>query len=263
MDITDIYLNKLYSAEKLYSYISETLENENISDKNSLINALNSISEKTEFRIYISDESVSDSAADEVLLCFTACADSNSNISLTVTEDEFLNVLDDEDRLTSAIAPRSVVHKTGLNHATVHIWFIRRKDMGIHVLLQKRSHKKEIAPDMYDVSAAGHISQGHEFRKTALKEIREELGLEVPSNSLEFIGMRHGYYTEGEITDKELTAVYLYKGEFDESQIALQESEVSEVHWAEIDELITLIKLDSVKTCISLEELDMIKKAVF
>ncbi len=263
MDITDIFLTKLASSSKLYASVANALGCDSINCKESLSEFLSGISEKRRFRVYISNESSSDTPANEIFECFKNSAENNELISAEFITDEFLNIVDDNDRLTSRSMPRSVVHRTGLLHPTVHIWFIRRKDMGVHVLLQKRSHEKDICPDCYDVSTAGHVTQGDEFKKTALKEIHEELGIDVLSNKLEFLGMRHNYYENGDIHDNELVAVYIYRGETHRKELTLQESEVSEVCWAEIDELISVMKHQNIDSCFSLEELKMIKKAVF
>ena len=58
-------------------------------------------------------------------------------------------------------------------------------------------------------------------------------------------------------------AVYICRENIDIEDLVLQSSEVSEVCWAEIDELLSVMKYEDIPNCISLEELDMIKKAVF
>ena len=262
MDTTDIFLNRLSSAEEVYCSISKRVGCESIKDKASLDNYLDNI-KSASYRLYLSSENNGAAPADEVLECFEKAAEANEKISIIKVTDEFVNLVDDNDRIISKSLPRSYVHQRGIVHPTVHIWFIRRRDMGVSVLLQKRSHEKDICPDCYDVSAAGHVSQGDEFRHTALREIHEELGIEIPSNKLEFIGIRHSVHEEGKINDAELTAVYIYRGDIHRAELTLQESEVSEVCWAEIDELISLMKHNRIKCCVSLEELTMIKKAVY
>ncbi len=264
MDITDIYLSRIVSADRLYKDISRALGNETVADITSLADFLGSVAEKTNYRVFISNEENCDTPADEALDCIRTAVENNDNINAEFITDEFVNIVDENDRLTSETMPRSVVHRNGMLHPTVHIWFIRRRDMGVHVLLQKRSHEKDICPDCYDVSTAGHVTQGDEFKKTALKEIHEELGIDVPSNKLIFLGMRHSHYEFGEIHDNELVAVYIYKGDhIHHKELTLQESEVSEVCWAEIDELISLMKHEHIDSCFAMEELDMIKKACF
>ncbi|MBN1308375.1 MAG: NUDIX domain-containing protein [Chitinispirillaceae bacterium] len=55
------------------------------------------------------------------------------------------------------------------------------------LLLQKRSPFKETFPGLWDISAAGHISAGDSSRETAVRELREELGISLKSNALRFL----------------------------------------------------------------------------
>lgn len=262
MDTTDIFLNRLSSADEVYDTVSKRVGCESIKDEASLNEYLDGL-KKASFKIYLSSEEIDETPAHEALACFENAAKANKEIKINTVVDEFVNIVDENDRIISKSLPRSYVHRKGIVHPTVHIWFIRRRDMGISVLLQKRAHSKEICPDCYDVSAAGHVVQGGEFRHTALREVHEELGIDIPSNKLEFIGIRHSLYEDGEIKDAELTAVYIYRGDIHHKELTLQKSEVSEVCWAEIDELISLMKHNRIKCCISLDEFAMVKKAVY
>ena len=245
MEQTEIYLSKLASYDELYDEAAKKLGAEHIADSGELRGLLCSVGEDVKYMIYESNEDIVNDTVREVI------------------EDEFLNLIDDEARLTAQSKPRSLVHRDGELHPAVHIWIIKRKDMGIYVLLQKRSHEKRIAPDCYDVSAAGHVGQGEEFRSTAVRETAEELGLKIHGSRLELIGlMKNSYSAEG-INDNELRAVYLCREDVDVDRLVLQSSEVSDVCWAEIDELLAVMDEGEFKHCISLDELALIKKAVF
>ena len=245
MDKTEIYLNKLSTREDIYSEIAKKLGNTCISGRDELTGALMNISDDVCFRLYVSSEDTENATVSEA------------------AEVEFLNLIDSEARLTSVAKPRSLVHRDGELHPAVHIWIIKRKDMGIYVLLQKRSHDKNIHPDCYDVSAAGHVAQGEEFRSTAVRETAEELGLKIHGSRLELIGLHRNQYISGDINDNELRAIYLCREEVDADRLVLQSAEVSDVCWAEIDELLAVMHDGDFKHCLDLEELAMIKKAVF
>ena len=55
--------------------------------------------------------------------------------------DELIAILDAEGNATGKTCLKSIVHKTGLYHATVHIWFYTTKGS---ILLQQRSASKII-----------------------------------------------------------------------------------------------------------------------
>lgn len=263
MNDIEIFLNRLLSEKELFADISARMGNDSVEDRDTLAAALMNIDEPVKFRIYISNESLENDCISEITETFRQCGANSSNIMTEIIEDEFLNLIDDEAHLTAEAKPRTLVHRDGNLHPAVHIWIIKRKDMGIYVLLQKRSHEKKINPDCYDVSAAGHVSQGEEFRKTAVRETAEELGLEIHGSSLEFIGLHHCLYEEENIQDNELRAVYLCRENVDIDKLVLQSSEVSDVCWAEIDELLAVMDEGEFKHCLDLSELAMIKKAVF
>ena len=263
MEQLEIYLSKLASHDELYAETAKKLGAEHISDGDELRGILNSVSDDIKFLIYESNEDMINDSVRDIIGIFSEAEKNNSHISMEVIEDEFLNIIDETAHITSQSKPRCLVHRDGDLHAAVHVWIIRRRDMGVYVLLQKRSHLKDISPDCYDVSAAGHVSQNGEFRSTAVRETAEEIGLEIPREKLELIGLMESHYSSGKTHDNEVRAVYLYRGDVDEDSLVLQESEVAEVGWAELDELLTVIKNEEFKHCLDLDELAMIKKAVF
>ena len=47
-----------------------------------------------------------------------------------------------------------------------------------------------IYPGCYDISSAGHVQAGDEFLPSAVRELKEELGIEAREEDLEFAGFR-------------------------------------------------------------------------
>lgn len=263
MDIFEIYLNRLSAAEELYKETAVKLGDAGISDRETLSRYIRERKLPAEYRLYVSDEDTPNETVDEIAEVFRSCTEGKEGTSAEIITDEFLNLLDENERLTQKSKPRSLVHRDGDLHAVVHIWIIKRKDMGIYVLLQKRSDKKLINPGCYDVSAAGHITQGADPRSSAVREAYEELGLVIPREQLTLIGTHRNTYCNGSVKDNEFSAVYIYNKPVDADSLKLCSDEVSEVCWAEIDEMLSVIKNGEFLNCISLEELAMIKKAIF
>ena len=263
MEDVEIFLSRLATEDRLYAETAKKLGITEIKDRFQLAGAIAEKGAPASYKVHISNEDTVNAAVNDIKSVFAEAAEENKDIKVEFIIDEFLNLIDDRARITADSKPRTLVHRDGELHPTVHIWMIKRRDMGVFVLLQKRAHEKEINPDCYDVSAAGHVSQGEEFRHTALKEVREELGLDIDRSKLEFIGLKRSEYTKGDIHDNELVAVYICRENINIEDLTLQSSEVSEVCWAEIDELISVMKYEDIPNCISRKELDMIKKAVF
>ncbi len=262
MDSTEIFLNRLSSSEEIFSELRQKLDSQ-ISDITSLESFLTNVENDMDCIIYVSDEETENNTVESVISVFERVAESTSHLKVKVISDEFVNVIDENDRITDRSKPRSLIHRDGELHPTVHVWLIRRRDMGIYVLMQKRSSEKDIYPNLWDVSSAGHVRQGQEYGTTAIRETREELGLEITREKLEFLGFRRNSHAEENIKDNELTAVFMCREDIDDSMINPNPSEVSETGWSEIDELLTVMNDNDFPCCISSEELEMIKKAVF
>ncbi len=257
MDSTEIFLNRLSSSEEIFSELTQKLDSQ-ISDISSLENYIVGLKDKKNYCLYVSDDKTENDTVESVISVFK-----RYNENVEIISDEFVNIIDEDDRITDQSKPRSLVHRDGELHPTVHVWLIRRRDMGIYVLLQKRSSIKDIYPNMWDVSSAGHVRQGQEYGMTAIRETREELGLEISREKLEFLGFRRNSHTEENIKDNEITAVFMCREDIDNNMIKPNPSEVAETGWAEIDELLSVMGDSDLPCCISAEEFEMIKKAVF
>ncbi len=256
METIEIYLNKLAEEKSIYAEISAKTGVEICDGKCLAEYLLNNSS--ADFRLYVSDEKQENSVVSEIIGIFE-----KSGVGYECITDEFLNLIDEEGHFLETSKPRSLVHRDGDLHPAVHVWLIREKDMGVYILLQKRSADKMINPCCYDVSAAGHVPQGEEFRISAVRETEEELGIKLQENKLEFLSLHKSSYNCGDIHDNEIRAVYLCREKIDADNLNLQKSEVESVVWAEIDEILASVGNTDFVNCIDYSELMMIKKAVF
>ncbi|GHV16168.1 hypothetical protein AGMMS49938_15890 [Fibrobacterales bacterium] len=149
-------------------------------------------------------------------------------------------------------ASREETHKNGYWHRTAHIWLIDFEGL---ILLQLRSFEKDIFPNRWDVSAAGHLDLGETPVQAARRELREELGIDVAENDLEFLG---DLKCVAEITspiktkirkrkiailDREIQSVFLVRiSHYPINKFNLQKSEVQKVKWFSVEELQTALK---------------------
>lgn len=148
---------------------------------------------------------------------------------------EFFDVLDDKGNMTGVTKPRSLVHQDGNWHKSVHVWIFN----GDKLLMQKRSPEKDSHPNEWDISCAGHVTAGETSLEAAIKEIKEELDLDVlgPDFKLLFSLKSQSVQKNGTFINNEFNDVYLVERDLDISQIKLQTEEVSEVKWVSISEL--------------------------
>jgi 16S rRNA (adenine1518-N6/adenine1519-N6)-dimethyltransferase len=92
------------------------------------------------------------------------------------TPNERFPVVDKNDRIRG-YASRSEVHGNNLPHRAVHILIFNQAG---DVYLQQRSRWKDRHPLKWDSSAAGHVTADENYDETARRELKEELGVDVP-----------------------------------------------------------------------------------
>ncbi|MGJ8549955.1 NUDIX hydrolase [Winogradskyella wichelsiae] len=154
--------------------------------------------------------------------------------------DEILDIVDKNGAPTGRTALKSEAHSKGLYHNTIHLWLYTSKG---EILLQQRSHKKSIYPLLWDVSAAGHIDAGETFITAALRETKEELGLELEPKDLTKIGtfLHETSYAAGKIQDNEFHQVYIAQLTVPLNSLIIQDSEVEAIKLVSLEEFNTLL----------------------
>ena len=168
---------------------------------------------------------------------------------------EYFDIVDEYGVPTGETVSRETAHREGIRHRTAHVWIVRKTDGGGYLaLLQKRSLQKDSFPGMYDTSSAGHIPAGEEPLYSALRELKEELGIEATPGQLSYAGMFQIQYEkvlhEHIFRDNEIASVYVYQEPVAMENLTLQESEVSEVRWFDLNEVWNEIKTDRSRFCV-------------
>ncbi len=153
---------------------------------------------------------------------------------------EIFDVVDENGNPVGETVGRGRAHAEGIRHRTAHIWIIREKDERVQVLLQKRSAEKDSFPGRFDTSSAGHIQAGDEPRESALRELKEELGIEAEKEDLDFAGtfrIQYDLEFHGKpFRDNEVAFVYVYRKNVDETRLVLQTEELECTEWFDLEE---------------------------
>lgn len=89
---------------------------------------------------------------------------------------EYLDVLDKNGKKTGVKKLRSEIHRNGDWHQCVHVWIVNSKG---ELLLQKRANNKETNPGKWDISSACHVVAGEDLATAAVRETKEELGVDI------------------------------------------------------------------------------------
>ena len=148
---------------------------------------------------------------------------------------EYFDICDDHGVPTGEIVSRERAHAEGIMHRTAHVWLVRCREGRFQVLLQRRSRRKDSFPGCLDTSSAGHIPAGCEPAESAVRELKEELGLEASPEELEYAGQFQVAYDlefHGKpFRDREIVWIYLLHRDVDAEKLQLQEEELEGAGW--------------------------------
>lgn len=125
------------------------------------------------------------------------------------------------------IKSRDEIHEKGYWHETFHCWFVEKNtEGGWFVYFQQRCHEKRDFPDLYDITAAGHIKCDESARE-GIREVREELGIPIAIDDLISLGIVKDEIITSNFIDREFCHLYIYVNHFQIKDFKLQEEEVS------------------------------------
>jgi isopentenyldiphosphate isomerase len=129
-----------------------------------------------------------------------------------MASNDLLDIVDEND---SVIGPdtRENVHKKGLLHREIHIWFITPDG---DMIFQHRAKDKDTYPDLLDATVGGHVDLGMSYEDTAIKEMKEETGIAATIGDLHLIKKLRTHSIDsvtGKINDVfRVQYGYVYKG---------------------------------------------------
>lgn len=142
--------------------------------------------------------------------------------------DEWFDVVNDHDEVIGR-ERRADVHRRDLLHRAIHIFLWNTRG---ELLLQKRSALKDVAPNTWDSSAAGHLGTGEDYDPAATREVVEELGVSPTLTRARKFDARAELGWE---------FVWLYEGK-SEGPFQFPESEISELRWWSPGEITDAVK---------------------
>jgi isopentenyldiphosphate isomerase len=150
-------------------------------------------------------------------------------VSSAAAEPELFDLCDQRGRPTGRTKPRFLVHRDGDWHRAFHCWIVALRDYQPHLILQRRAPTKDTWAGLWDVSVAGHYAAG-EGIDGGLREIREEMGLDVNASELVHVGWRREvvFYPDG-LIEREIQDVFFLRRDVDLSALCPAPDEVTGV----------------------------------
>lgn len=141
------------------------------------------------------------------------------------------DILDKTGKQTGKVVTRHNVRLAhGEYHLVVHIWVVGSDG---RVLIQRRSDNKPLMPGEWAATGGAAIA-GEDSRTAAHRELKEELGLDVPPEDFILIKrmMRKNSFLD----------IYLVYKDADIKDLHLQEEEVACAVWAHRNKLMSMVR---------------------
>jgi isopentenyldiphosphate isomerase len=149
--------------------------------------------------------------------------------------DPEIEVLDEQGKPTGEALPLSKVHDGELWHRIALAWVYNTQG---EVLLQHRTLERDAFPNVWDVSASGHIQAGDSPIATVVRELREELGIQVAPSELSILGeVTDTFPLINGKTHKEHAVVYLVHRDVNLERLEFQTAEVDGARWMGLRDL--------------------------
>lgn len=137
------------------------------------------------------------------------------------------------------VVDKAVAHEKGLWHKAIHVWILNDKN---EILLQYRCTEKKLYPNTWDCSFAGHIGEGESSVQAVLREGKEELGIDVDLEKLEYILTNREKVKYEQIQSNEFVDIYILRQNINLDGIIFQKEEVSDAKYVPLEEFFKLIE---------------------
>lgn len=164
-----------------------------------------------------------------------------------MSDHELIDIVDDNDNIIGK-DKRKVVHDSGKCHRGIIVLIYTSRS---GVILQKRGAHKEMAPGRYSFSVGGHVESGDSYIETAIRELKEESGIEATPENLVKLGKAHVVDTDPEtkFTHNIFHMWYAYHFDGAADKLVVEKDEADGFREFPLDDI--LMKADYVKEVVS------------
>ncbi|MBQ3408323.1 MAG: NUDIX domain-containing protein [Clostridia bacterium] len=147
---------------------------------------------------------------------------------------EYLDILDEKGNKTGKKDTRENIHKLGLLHSEVAAFIYT--DTG-KVILQKRKSNKATYAGVWSVTG-GHVLAGENNEEAILREIKEELNLNIEKEKVIFVTTYKSKKVKDDVINNKFFSIY--NVEISENQfetIKIQKEELEDIKLFSIEEI--------------------------
>lgn len=150
--------------------------------------------------------------------------------------DELIDIFDKNQKFIKS-EMKSVAHRLGHWHKSIHGYLINNKK---EIIIQKRSADKDLYPNIWDVSFAGHVSAGESTKTSAIRECQEELGIKLKTSEVEYVCTTPEKLKWGDVKSNEFVDTFICRKNF--SKIVKQDEEVDDVKVIPVADFVKMIE---------------------
>ncbi len=155
--------------------------------------------------------------------------------------EEYLDILDENGKVTGKSASREEVHSRGLWHKTAQVLLMNSKGS---IFIHRRAKSKKYYSGLWDVYFGGHVLSGETSQQTLIREVQEEISLTLKQEIFQFLFdiKKADVQNGGNFINNDFAQVYLVKKDFNLTDLILQAEEIEEVKFislAKLKEIVT------------------------
>ncbi|NOY35460.1 MAG: NUDIX domain-containing protein [bacterium] len=147
--------------------------------------------------------------------------------------EEIIAIVDDNDNIIGTCPRKN--HAEGKLHRETSVLIV---NLNNEILVQKRADN-----DRLDYSASGHFPFNEDYLEGAIREVQEELGLNIPKSKFVKISKHRIDYSKGCVNNRFVT-LWESKGDYKIKDMKIDPSEVKSVKYMTVSELKRIIKKD-------------------
>lgn len=169
---------------------------------------------------------------------------------------QILEVIDENDSVVG-LETRERIHKEGLLHREINIWFLTPK---AEIIFQRRAKNKDTYPGKLDATVGGHIEPKMSYKDTAVKECKEETGIDIDLEKLIFLRKMRKKSFDGtaNLTNNTIQIQYVYFYSNSINDLKVEDGEAEGFEAWKIEDFSHLSETDKTKFVPSIIHQDMI-----
>ncbi len=142
---------------------------------------------------------------------------------------ELLDEVDENNILTGRVLDKDYMHNNKIFHREVAAIIINEEN---ELLIQKRAPTKKQCPNMWGLTA-GHVDSGEKVENAMVREIKEELGININESKMKFLGT----YKRESLHNCCFTYCFLVSTNKTIADMTMQKEEVSELKYITLEKL--------------------------